>query len=356
MCLPGAEEFLDALATEGVRFERIPVTHHVDTGAVARLGAAMLTRKPDLVHTHLIHADTHGQVSARLVGIPAISTVHGAHPFYRRAPYRAIAALAGHLARRTIAISHHVRSLLLEEHIASANKVTVIPYGIDTAPWEMATRRRDTERAGYGLGGSDIVIVMASRLIRGKGHETLLSAAALARQQGAPIRVLIAGDGPRRAELEALARLLGVEDAVRFLGFVGDVSSLMAAGDIVAFMTEPSLGEGFGLAALEAMAAGKPVVATTVASLPEIVVSEETGILVGPGDIEGAAAAIGRLAIDAALRGRMGSAGQRRAVDRFSLSAMVDGTLGVYREVHESRLARRAALGTRRPRARDHHG
>jgi glycosyltransferase involved in cell wall biosynthesis len=103
----------------------------------------------------------------------------------------------------------------------------------------------------------------------------------------------------------------------------------------VAFPTQPILGEGFGLAALEAMAAGRPVVATRVASLPEVVADGETGLLVPPGDPEGLADAFARLAADEGLRARLGAAAARRAADCFSLDAMVEATLAVYAETLE---------------------
>jgi len=120
---------------------------------------------------------------------------------------------------------------------------------------------------------------------------------------------------------------------VRFLGFFEDVRGFMAACDALAFLTLPALGEGFGLAALEAAAAGRPVVATRVGALPEVVADGDTGLVVEPGDIGALAAAIVRLGTDAALRTRLGGAGRRRAAERFGVERMVERTLAVYAEV-----------------------
>ncbi len=120
---------------------------------------------------------------------------------------------------------------------------------------------------------------------------------------------------------------------VHFLGFVGDIRAFMGACDVLAFPTEPQLGEGFGLAALEAMATARPVIATRVGSLPEVVSDEATGLLVEPRSIEGLATALTRLTDDEGLRARLGERGRIRARDEFSLEGMVERTLSVYAEL-----------------------
>lgn len=332
---PGAEAFTSELARAGVPTIPVPAGPDLNPALTWRLVRVLRDRRPSLVHTHLVHADVHGQPAARLARLPAVSSVHGAHSFYRRAPHRTPARVAGHLARRTIAISRHVAELLVDSRVAPPDRVRVVHYGIDAPRWDVPEARRRERRAALGLAPETVAVGIASRLVPGKGHDTLVRAVAAARRGGAPLHLLVAGDGPERERLEALARAEGASGDVAFLGFVGDVASLMAACDVVAFPTLPELGEGFGLAALEAMAAERPVVASRVASLPEVVADGETGLLVPPGEVEALAAALRRLAGDPGERARMGGAGRRRAVERFSLDAMVDATLAVYEEVLE---------------------
>src|SRR5262249_50432454 len=130
------------------------------------------------------------------------------------------------------------------------------------------------------------------------------------------------------AALARAAAPLGA-GVVRFAGFRGDVAACLAAADIVAL---PSLHEGLGVAALEAMAAGRAVVASRVGGLAEVVVHDETGLLVSPGDVAGLAAALGRLAEDRALRARLGAAGQQRVRARYTTARMAEGTLACYGE------------------------
>jgi len=330
---PGSATFTSALSAAGIPVAGIPAGPDLNPWLVAWLSTIFRRERPHLVHTHLIHADVHGQPAARLAGVPAVSTVHGTHPFYRRPPWRTAAAIAGHLARRTIAISHHVADTLTEAGVVPQARVRVIHYGIDPAPWQETLARHHEARRRFGLDGADVAVGVASRLIAHKGHAELLRAMAIAAGQASPLRLLVAGHGPLRADLERLARDLGISERVRFLGFIDDVAAFMAACDIVAFPTQPALGEGFGLAALEAMAAGRPVVATRVASLPEVVADGETGLLVPPGDPPALAEALVRLATDDGLRARLGAVAARRAAEQFSLEAMVEATLNVYTEV-----------------------
>jgi glycosyltransferase involved in cell wall biosynthesis len=163
----------------------------------------------------------------------------------------------------------------------------------------------------------------------------------MARREGHPLRLMIAGNGELADELQVLARTEGLAEAATFLGFVADVRRFMAGCDVIAFPTTPRFGEGFGLAALEAQAAGRPVVATRVASLPEVVAHGETGVLVDPDDDRALADGLIRLVTDAALRERMGADARSRTIRAFSLDAMVDGTLAVYDEVLPPRAPRR---------------
>lgn len=329
---PGGEVFADALLARGVRVWALPAGPDLNPVALGRLVGELRRRRPDLVHTHLIHADVHAQVAARLVGIPAVSSVHSAHPRSVRQPYRSAASLAGRLARRTIAISHYVGRMLAEGRIVRPGRVRVVHYGIVVDEWVSTPAERQQGRRELGIGDDEIAVGIAARLIPGKGHDCLIRSVAAARHQGYALRLLIAGSGPLQDQLEALADAEGLGEAASFLGFRTDMRGFMAASDMVAFPTAASLGEGFGLTALEAQAAGRPVIASRVAALPEVVADGETGLLVDPESVAALTRGLIALAADASLRERLGVNGQERAAKCFSLDAMVDGTLAVYQE------------------------
>ena len=144
--------------------------------------------------------------------------------------------------------------------LAAPDRIRVVYYGIDPEPWESSAADRSRRARGSAL-DDDVVVGIASRLIPGKGHDMLMEAFGRARLECPQLKLLIAGDGTERARIEQLATHCGPPGRVRILGFLPDVPAFMAACDVVAFPTQPELSEGFGLAALEAMAAGRPVVA-----------------------------------------------------------------------------------------------
>jgi L-malate glycosyltransferase len=326
-----AKDFTERLRELDVPLAVLPAGPHINPLLVTALRSEIRRFRPDLVHTHLIHADLHGQLAARLAGVAGVSSVHGTHSFYRREPYRSALRIAGRSARLTIAISEHVRRFIEDLGLSREGAVRVIPYGIDTSGWLASDAERGSARGALGLDAGDVAVGVASRLVPHKGHSFLLRGHAEASRLAPKLRLLVAGDGPLRADLEREARRL--EGRVDFLGFVPDIRSFLNACDILAFPSQPEFGEGFGLAALEAMAASRPVVATQVASLPEVVSAGETGVLVDPASVDELAGALVRLAEDTTLRREMGERGQERACTRFSLEAMVERTIAVYEEL-----------------------
>ena len=287
--------------------------------------------QPAILHTHLIHADLHGQIAARLAHVPSVSSVHGTLAALRRPPYRSVGRAIGRVTPLTIAISVHVQRFLESLRLRTAGSVRVVHYGLDPHGWPATPAERQSARATFELEDDDVAVAITARLIPGKGHDLLLDALGDALRSEPRLRLLVAGDGPTRTELGRQARALPA-GAVRFLDFMPDVRPLVQACDVLAFPTAPELGEGFGLAALEAMAAERPVVATAVGALPEVVAHGQTGIVVPPGDRGQLADALVRLARDPGLRARLGAAGRERARTEFSIGRMIGRTLAVYEE------------------------
>jgi glycosyltransferase involved in cell wall biosynthesis len=330
---PGHEPFLAGMERAGIDITTIPAGPDLNPPAVVRLAGLCRRLQPSLVHTHLVHADLHGQVAAAIGRIPGVSTMHGTPAFYDRLPYRSVGRLAGRLAVRRIAISGHVARFMVDRGLAPPEKVRTIPYGLDVTTWDVTGSGRQAARAELGIPDEAVVVAIGARLIPGKGHEILIDAVAKAQASFPGLHLLVAGDGPLRASLEARAGAALRAGSVAFLGFVADMRPVLAASDLLAFPTLPTLGEGFGLAALEAMAAARPVIASAVGSLPEVVVDGTTGIIVPPGDVGRLAGALGELAAEPARRQQLGRQGRRRASAVFGLDAMVASTIELYREV-----------------------
>jgi glycosyltransferase involved in cell wall biosynthesis len=326
-----AHRFVEALVARDVPLRAVPAGWHLNPALVTALGREVRAFRPDIVHTHLVHADVHGQLAMAAGSAVRVSSVHSTPAFYRREPFRTGSRLAARYAQAVIAISEHVRRFIEEVRLAPAERVHVVHYGIDASAWPLDEADQLRARERLGLHAGEVAVGIAARLIPGKGHSLLLEALADARRENPQLRLLVAGRGPLRGELEREAERL-TPGAVTFVGFVADVRAFMNACDVIAFPTQPALGEGFGLAALEAMASGRPVVATNVASLPELVISGDNGFLVDPRSADELAAALARLAADPDLRQRLGARGKERAHASFSLERMVERTLAVYRE------------------------
>ncbi|MEW6267887.1 MAG: glycosyltransferase family 4 protein, partial [Thermodesulfobacteriota bacterium] len=238
-----------------------------------------------------------------------------------------------------IAISQAARAALVARGIA-ADAIDVVSSGVDTRRFH--TLDAAAARARLGIEGAVPVVAVVASLHERKGHAVLLEALALlARELAPPPLLLAAGTGPEGDALQDLAARLGVAGRVRWLGRVADVRPVLAAADVVAM---PSLAEGLGVAAIEAMAAGRPVVASAVGGLPELIRDGEQGLLVPARDRAALAAALARCLRDPELRARLGAAGQTRA-EAFSTAAMARGTESVYERALAARSTRRRRRG-----------
>lgn len=333
----GAEAFVAELAARAIPHERVAIGGDLSPALPRRIASVIRSFQPDLVHTHLIHADLYGQVAARLTGTPAVSSVHSVHRFYTRFPSNVAMRMAGRLARRRIVISRCVERFLLEHHLTPAERLRVVHYGIDARRWAVGDPERAGERAAAGLEGTDFVLGIAGRMVPFKGHDVLIEAVARLVPQLPNLRLHLAGDGPLRAELEDQVRARDLSAHVRFWGHVAEVPRFMAICDAVAMPSQPGDGEGLGLAVLEAMAAGKPVVASDMDALPELVEHGSTGMLVPPSDEGALADAVKTLVRDRSRAEEMGRAAWERVGRLFSLDRMVDRTLAVYDEALRAR-------------------
>ncbi len=325
-----AAAFLAKIGRAAIPHEVVSIFRHVDPGLALRLIGRFRRWQPDIVHTHLLHADLFGIPAARLARVPGVvSTKHNDDPFRRGVVGRADAALA-RLADRVIVISDHLGRFYRDVEGISAGKLTRIHYGLDAdgVPVDGSAVRRE-----FGIGEAPLAGVVA-RLEEQKGHRDLLEAFVRVRAEIPGARLLLAGSGPQDAALRAQAAALGLGDAVIFAGFRDDVDQVMAALDLVVL---PSLWEGFGLVLLEAMRAGRAIVATSVSAIPEIVADGQTGLLVPPRDAGALTAAVAALLRDPRRRAAMGAAGKARLRAAFSVEAMIQATQEVYQSVASAR-------------------
>ena len=311
------DPFYEALGTTGVGYTRLPCPRNLDPGLLRRVSRELRRLEPDVVHTHLVHADVYGGLATRA---PLVSTKHNDDPF-RAGPFRFVERALTHRARRVICITGALARFNHERVGLPAGKLEVIHYGLDAPP--QAWRADE----GPGPAAGRRVVLAICRLEPQKGVDVAIRALPeiLAAEETAMLVVL--GEGPQRAELEGLASSLGVADSTYLPGRVGDVTAWLERAELV---LHPVRWEGFGLALLEAMRARRAVVATCVSSIPEIVVDGETGIVVAPDRADTIAGAVTELLADDELRTRLGAAGYTRARREFSVARMIERTLEVY--------------------------
>ncbi len=313
----------------GIPVVPLPIRNHADVVAAWRLRTLLAHEPADVVHFHTARA----HALAAFLG----STPHTARVVTRRMDYP---LRGGWYTRRlynagvdaVIAISAGVRAALIASGVDPTH-IHLVPSGVEAERFAVTPGLRTTARARLALPDEAFVLAIVGALESRKGHAVLLDALAVL---DARVVVLCAGEGGEREALAARTTALGLDGAVRWLGRVDDVGSILAAADTFVM---PSRHEGLGVAALEAMAAGLPVIASRVGGLPEAVLDGETGLLVPPGDSEALAAAIRRLAVDRPYGRALGDAGAARVRARFGMAAMANATLAVYRRLVECNAA-----------------
>lgn len=273
----------------------------------------------DLVHTHLTRATYHGGPTALLRGVPVVSTIH---VYSRDFVYRLLAARGA----RLIAVSQSVRQALLKAGIAD-RCVDVVYNGTDFIE-DDPFPAQDNVWSEFGLTGNEQLIGLVGRVSKEKGHLVALRAARVVAKDHASSHFLFVGrvEPHFRVEFETALEASGVRDRITLTGDRTDVPRLMDAMDIVML---PSEKETFGLVAIEAMARGKPVIATRVGGLMEVIQDQRTGLLIAQDDAE-LAAAIGSLLRDPARRLAMGENGRAWVRENFSHTQMVERVEAVY--------------------------
>ncbi len=292
--------------------------------------------RPDVVHTHTSKAGFLGRLAAKWAGVPrVVHSTHG-HVFsgyfgpVTTAFYMGLERLAAGWCDRIIVLSRHEIEDHLKRGIGSRDQLVAIPNGIDLHRFSDVKSDPLPLRRAMGMGEGDVLCAVIGRLVPVKGHEVFLKAFKIVREKAAHAHAVIIGDGELKERLRQMSVELGLGNAVSWLGHRDDIPQLLRAVDIV---VQPSLNEGFGLAVVEAQAAGRPVVATRVGGLPEAVKEGETALLVPPNDPEALARAMLELMKDPARRETMGRQGQEWVRERFTIERMINDTLRLYESV-----------------------
>jgi glycosyltransferase involved in cell wall biosynthesis len=304
-----------------------------DLRVLYRLFRLVRKERPEILHAFLGFANLAASLVGRLLGVPVIIWSYRDVEVWKTRTHWMVDRMG---ARRVAAItccSDAVRRFVLARLNGHASKLVTIHNGINPDAFSSPPA---ASRSELKLRDGGFVIGTVSRLDEPKkGLAVLLQALAnLAGRDGVPAwQCLLVGDGPARERLRSLAEELGLRERVVFAGMRRDVPSLLSAMDVFVC---PSLYEGFGIAIVEAMAAGRPVIASAVGGIPEIVVHEDTGLLVPPGDAVALADAIVALLAHPDRARAMGARGRARAREKFSMETAVQR----HQQLYESLSAR----------------
>ena len=292
-----------------------------DPASILKLMRLIRTENIQIVNTHSGKDTWSGGLAAKLSGRIFVRTRHLNYPSKRN-----LAHFIHYLPDQIVTCGEVMRDTLIETYGFPPQQLTSIPTGIDFNRFRAVTSR-DKTRAELGIPTDSSVVLMAG-IIRGvKRHEIALRGLAPLMHEGADIHLLIAGDGPMKTDMEALATSLGIGDRTHFLGFRDDLPDLMQAADML-LLTSRS--EGVPQVISQAMGNGLAVIATDVGGVPELISNEETGLLVPPESPEAVTGAVRHLIDQPELAQALESRARDYALNHLSLDAMLDRTESLY--------------------------
>jgi glycosyltransferase involved in cell wall biosynthesis len=332
---------LDVVHVRELHREISPVR---DMIAALRLAHLIRRERPTILHTHTAKAGAVGRMAALLAGSArppiVVHTFHG-HVLrgyfdpVRTAGFRLLERLLARMSTVLVAVSPQVRDDLVALGVAPRERFAVVRLGIELAERVTADGDlRDETRRVLGIAPARFVVGWIGRMTGVKRTEDVLVAFRRLRDRGVDATLCMIGDGPDRPAVERRAHELGVMRDTLFLGYQEEVARFYAAVDAVVL---PSINEGTPVTAIEALAAGRPVVATRVGGVPDVVRDGEDGFLVPPGATGELADRLARLAHDPALRERMGEKGREHVLGRYAVERLVEDVDLLYRSLLETR-------------------
>lgn len=334
------EENCRRLEKAAVRWMMLPsLTREVhplkDAQTLCQLIRLFRHEQPALVHTHTSKAGVLGRLAAWFARVPVlVHTPHG-HVFYGHfGPLRSwlflqIERVLSVITDRLIALTEAERQDHLDRSVGKADRFSVVPSGIDRERFGRAKVQGKQQQDWFGCPPEALVVGSVGWLTDVKGHIYLIEAVAKLKQDFPSLHLVIIGSGDRHDALLQQADLLGLRDAVHFLGYRDDVEPCLAGMDLFVL---PSLNEGMGRALIEAMAAGLPVIASHVGGIPAVISHERTGLLVPPGDANALAVALRRLLDRPEWAAQLGVAASRSVDSRYGSVSMVHAIESIFAE------------------------
>lgn len=314
------------LQRQGVETVIIPQTRSFDYTWIKSALKCLADKKIDLMHSHEFAMNTYSSMLSVIKGIPCVSTVHGKNyyweKFQRKLAYRFVSRVSS-----MVPVSDDIRNFLVSKVGIHKKRLTVIPNGIDFNLYQNNEEKRFSFRKTLGISQDATLIGAVGNLYPVKGHTYLIQALAKIKQTHANIQLVIAGRGNELSSLQDDAKQYEVIDNVHFLGFREDIPEILNAIDMFVM---PSLSEGMPLSILEAMAAERPVIASRVGGIPEVIVDSQTGYLSEAKSPVDLASKISKCIDDKDATSRIIKKAKEKVIMDFSMQAMMNGYLQMY--------------------------
>ena len=288
-CITDGGEIAEELKENGVEVKILGIHSYYNPFKILKLSRLLRKAKPDIVHTHGYFASVIGRIAAKIAGVLVIiNHVHSTYWDYKKRNFR-MEKLLSRFTHKIICCSKAVEDFVSSQDVIKPEKTLVIYNGVAESRFS-SSKNASSVKAQLGIDSGDRVVGTVSSLAPHKGHEYLFQAAPLVLRASAHAKFLIVGDGILQDKLKEQVKDLSLSSAVIFTGTRKDIPEILSAVDV--FVLPSSSREGLGISIIEAMAAEKPVVATDIGGIPEVVQNGETGLLVPPRDPEALAHAV----------------------------------------------------------------
>ncbi len=326
---------IDKMEKMGIEVIHIPVGRYYTFDALKKarvLSRVIKKRKINIVQTFHFKADVYGSIVARLSGAKNIISSKRDTASFKRPHHFFLHRVVRPITKRYIAVCKSVAEVVARMEAVPHSKIKIIYNGVDTSRFKPVERELKSRlRADLGVGASDFVVAIIGGLRREKNHATVFRAARLARSKIPGLKILVIGGGGHKMAYISQVKKMGLTDTVIFTDSVEDVMEYLAVSDIGCLV--PSSNEGFSNAVLEQMAAGLPLIVSSVGGNPEAVIDGQTGFVIDPMDYKNLAELMVKLFRNPQEREKMGKEARKRAVEYYSIDKMIDEHEQLYQEI-----------------------
>lgn len=330
LCLMRRGEFASEVEKMGITVVEFGYRRRNTVTTTLRLARFLRKNKVKILHTHLFLPGLIGRIAAWLAGTPVIITHEEGRTLWKKWYHKLFERVAIFKTDLRLAVSQDIAELRIKEEGTPPAKIRILPSGgVEPKIFDVPESVSAGKRSQLGL-ANQIVVGTIGRLVEAKGLDLLLEAASILKRLDSRVKFVIVGDGPLEEDLRRQIKAKNLDGIVHLLGKRTDIPEILSVIDVYVITSRT---EGTPVSLIEAMMAAKPVAATAVGGIPEIISDGVDGILVTPEDAQEIANAILRLIKDADLRRRLGDQARKKAIERYSTKTVIEQTEAIYAEL-----------------------